>query len=201
MKLAACVFFLLRSYSHEVGDADDLFVRPLSEFRDGKHAGLGYVLFAVLLFIGLLHAVTLARARKPLETAVSSVAFTLLLVVAVTPSYDSTHIACSLFLLLLLFGYYALLLYLLESLWLIAHLAVPTTLALVTQFQGYGIWQKSFIVYFVIVAMVHHHLLRRLSAADPPSPVEGRRRKRRDPLDKRRKVYQLEQCRTWTRGG
>jgi hypothetical protein len=192
MKLAAVTFFLLLLYAH--AGTDPALEWPLSVFRDGERAWLGHVLFALLLLIGGLHTAAQVRARRPGDAAASGLAVFLLLLVAVTPSWGAFHLAWSFLLLGLLFGYYAIVLYRVESFWLMAHLAVPVALAIVTRFHSYGIWQKSFIVYFMIAAVVHHHILMRVAPADRPRPdarAPGSR--------KRRKVYRLEPGPEWSR--
>src|SRR5205823_4510982 len=121
-------------------------------------AWLGYVLFALLLLIGGLHTAAQVRVRRSADATLSGFAVFLLLLVAATPSWGSFHLAWSFLLLGLLFGYYAVLLYRTESFLLMMHLAVPVVLVVVTRFHSYGIWQKSFIVYFVVAAVIHHHI-------------------------------------------
>jgi hypothetical protein len=188
MKLASFAFFLLLLAIHVEGDFDVLLGRPLSMFRDGDQAWLGYLLFALLLLIGLCYARALAQSRREGEATVVGLAVLLLVVVAATPSLGAGHGLCSFLLLFLLFGYYALLLYRAGSLWLMPHLFVPVVLALATQLHSYGLWQKSIIAYFVMVALVHHHLL-------SPAPAAWRRGQ----LHKRRKVYQLDLGQEWGR--
>jgi hypothetical protein len=50
----------------------------------------------------------------------------------------------------LVYLYYALRLGLAGSPWLYAHLAFPVLLAVATSFSSYGIWQKGFVVYFLL---------------------------------------------------
>lgn len=198
MKLAALAFFALLAVAHVVGNAEPVLARPLSEFRDGDRAWLGYTLFILLLTIAGLHLAAQVRAKRTGDAAVSGLATVLLLAVALTPSWCGFHSLWSLQLLALLFGYYGMLLYRAESFWLIAHMAVPVVLAIATRFQSYGIWQKSFIAYFVVVAVVHHHvLLRQL-------PTIGRRSRTREAggaiqSRRRRKVYRLDGGPAWRR--
>jgi hypothetical protein len=198
MKLASLAFFVLLALAHAAGDFGEMIAQPLSLFRDGAEGWLGYWLFALMLLIGLLYTVALARSRREAEAAVSGLAVLLLLLVGVTPSNASFHLLCSLVLLLLLYGYYALLLRRAESPWLIAHLVVPVALALATRFPSYGLWQKSFIGYFVVAAVLHHHVLGREPERSEGS-YSGPRVSRRGQPIQRRRVYRVEPGREWTR--
>jgi hypothetical protein len=143
MKLASCAFLLLLLVIHVEGDFDLLLDSPLSMFRDGDQAGLGYVLFALLLLIGLCYTYALARWRREGEATVAGLAVLLLVLVTATPSLGAGHGWCSLLLLLLLYSYYALLLYRADTLWLWPHLCVPALLALATRLHSYGLWQRA----------------------------------------------------------
>jgi hypothetical protein len=207
MKAAAAVFFWLLVFAHLAGDPVEMLALPLSPFRDGENAWLGYLLFAVLLLVGGLYVAALwrrsdraaryrrlyvaARQREG-EAAVATLALALLLVVALTESWGLLHLTCSLLVLVLLYGYYALLLYRAGSAWFIAHVTMPILLLLATQGHSYGLWQKTFIVYCVLAAVIHHHLL------GQPEPM--RQNRRAQPLRKR-KVYTLEVRRAWGRRG
>jgi hypothetical protein len=199
MKLTSLVFFLLLLLAHAMGDPGELLGQPLSLFRDGEQGGpLGYALFAVLLLNGLLYTVTLVRFDRIGEAGMAGLAVGFLAVVAATPSWDAFHLVCSLLLLLLLFSYYATLLYRAGSPWLIVHLAVPFALVSATRLHSYGLWQKSLIAYFVLLAVVHHHILLR-GRTDPRRSLSGRRLRGNGVYQKRRKVYQVEASREWAR--
>jgi hypothetical protein len=197
MKLVSLTFLLLLWTAHGAGDIDKRLGQPLSEFRDSEQGWLGYALFASLLLIGVLYTAALGRRLKAAEAGVSGLAVLLLFVVGTTPSRDLNHVCCSFLLLLLLFGYYAVLLYRAASFWLVIHLVVPMALVLATRGHSYGMWQKSFIVYFVVAAVVHHHLLGREPAkgqmnSSVPRVLKG------SPLSKR-KIYQVQPGREWAR--
>jgi hypothetical protein len=194
MKLAAFAFLVLLLHAHAAGDPARLLHQPLSMFRDGGRWWLGYALFAVLLLIGGLYTRALARARREAETVIAGLAALLLLVVAVTPSWEGFHLLCSLLLFALLFGYYAVLLQRVSGALLFAHLVVPVALALLTSFQSYGLWQKGFVAYLILAAVAHHHLLVRHAGERPARHPAGR-----GPSVRRRKVYQLEPGRAWER--
>lgn len=194
MKLTSLAFVLLLVLAHLAGDPERAAALPLSMFRDGDCAWLGYALFGHLLLIGGMYTLALARSDKIAEAVISGVAVLLLLIVAVTPSLSGYHHGCSLLLLLLLFSYYGVVLYHAGSKWLVAHLGAPLILAFFIGFHSYGLWQKMFIVYIVGAAVAHHHLsLRR----NNPERSRFTREGRRGYPTRRRKVYRLEPGRAW----
>jgi len=197
MKVAVLAFVLLLLGAHLGGDSGELVGQPLSMFRDGEQAWLGYALFYVLLLISGLYVKALKRADRVPEAAVAVGAALLLAVVAATPSWGAFHIVCSLLLLGLLISYYALLLHRAEGPLLAAvHLAVPLALVGATGLHSYGLWQKAVITYIVVVTAAHHHLLGR------PAPKRERpRASRRAPVGKRHTVYALAPSREWARRG
>jgi hypothetical protein len=198
MKLIASTFFLLLLAAHGTAARDELLGQPLSLFRDGEQILWGYSIFVVLLLVGMFYTAALARSDRVAEAAVAGLAVLFLAVVTATPSLDGFHVLCSLVLLLLLFWYYALLLYRAESLWLCVHLAVPLILVSATGFHSYGLWQKSLICYFILLAVIHHHRLVR-PRTEPQRSLTGRRMRNIDLPSKRRKVYLLEPGREWAR--
>lgn len=206
MKLAALSFFLLLLYVHWTGDQEHVVEQPLSMFRDDSRGLFGYALFATLLLTGVLYVAALARSQREAEAAISAIGVLMLLVVAVTPSTNGFHVLCSLWLFGLLFGYYAILLYRAERILLIVrillvvlHLIVPIALAFAIQFHSYGLWQKSFISYFVFLAAAHHHALTRQRFEKPSSPAAGPWR--RGDAPRRRRVYRVELQENWRRRG
>lgn len=180
MKVASVLFFSLLVYAHANDDLDRLLGQPLSLFRDEKQAWLGYGLFWSLFLVGIAQTLILIRSFRQDEACVAGLATLLLLAVATTDSYGGVHLLCSLLLLLVLFSYYAFLLFRANSFWFFGHLFVPIVLGLATRLHSYGIWQKGFIVYFVLVCTVHHHLLARQLA--------GQRKRRKKRLKKQVKV-------------
>jgi hypothetical protein len=198
VKLASFLFLCLLLRAHALDESNNPLGRPLSMFRDGPQAWLGYALFAALLLVGLLYTAALVRRRREGEAAISGLAVLLLLIVAATPSAGAFHGLCSFLLLLLLFGHYAWLLYRLGGPWVFAHLAVPVSLMLGTQFHSYGLWQKGLVLYFLTAVVVHDHVLKREAAG-------GGRRSARTRIPgsgqpgSRRKVYRLEPGRAWKR--
>jgi hypothetical protein len=198
MKQASVAFVLLLLGAHGAGDPGQRLGQPLSLFRDGEQGWLGYLLFAFLLLIGLLYMRALIRAGKEEEAVTAGLAALLLLIVAVTPSFQGLHLLCSLILLLLLFAHYGRLLRQSGSPWLILHGLAPFLLVLLSGCHSYGLWQKSLIVYMVVLANVRSHLLGQ-RAASRPLPVALPRALNRREVNRRRKLYQLEQGRGWAR--
>jgi hypothetical protein len=197
MKLAALSFFLLLIYVHWTSDLGRAAEQPLSTFRDDSRGLFGYALFAALLLVGVLYLVALARSQREAEAIISAIGVLILLTVAVTPSTNNFHLLCSLLLFGLLFGYYAILLYRAERILLALHLIVPVALAFAIQFHSYGLWQKSFITYFVFLAAAHHHALTLEHSRGHASSVTHRIV--RSYATKRRKVYRMDLEDHWQR--
>jgi hypothetical protein len=196
-KLVSLAFVCLLIFVHSGGDAAQLLGLPLSMLREEGHAPAGYTLFALLLAIGGLMAHILLQGKQYGQVALFALAALLLLLIALTPSANAFHLFCSLVLFTLLFGYYARLLYHAESALLWVHLAVPLFLIPLTDFHSYGLWQKCFIVYFLLVVNIHHHLLSR-------ELRQQEKRHRRSATvrwhPRKRVIYRLEAGRDWPRG-
>lgn len=129
--------------------------RPLSTFRDGPASWVGYVLFALLLWMGAGHAAIYVRGRQYGGLIVPLLCLVLLAFVALTPSFDGVHIVASLVLLAVVFAYYAVRLYRVSSPWLFAHLAAPVLIgAAAVPILSYGVVQKGLILYFVFAVNV-----------------------------------------------
>jgi hypothetical protein len=189
---------LLLLAAHGAGHFKLCLAQPLSVFRDGEQAWLGYLLFAALLLVGLLYTRDLIRAGKEEEAVTAALAALLLFVVAVTPSLQAFHLLSSLLLLLLLFGHYWRLLRDSGGPWLILHSLAPFVLVLLSGCHSYGLWQKCMILYLVALANVRHYLLGRRRASGPPT-VSAPRLFSSGGVNRRRKVYLLEAGRAWTR--
>jgi hypothetical protein len=198
VRIASAAFVLLLLGAHTTGDLDQCLGQPLSLFRDGEQAPLGYLLFAALLVVALLYTRDLIRAGEEEEAVTAGLAALLLFLVAVTPSWQVFHLLSSLLLLLVLFGHYWRLLRDAGSPWLIFHSAVPFVLVVLSGCHSYGLWQKCVILYLVALANVRHYLLGRarangpLAASAPQLSGSGR-------VKGRRRVYQLEAGREWAR--
>ena len=196
MKLASLAFVALLAAAHIADDPKGVVARPLSQFRDGQAAWLGYLLFGLLLLITGLYVHRLWRTSREGEAVTAGLAAALLALVAVTPSLDGFHVMFSIQLFLLLYAYYGVLLYQTKKIWYILHLIAPLALLLLTQLHSYGLWQKCFIVYFVAAAAAHEHLIRGFVSKPAPRPTP---RTWRTPGSKRRKVYQLDTGQAWAR--
>jgi hypothetical protein len=197
VKLASVAFVLLLLAAHGAGDPGERLPLPLSVFRDCENGWWGYLLFAALQLIALLSLLSLFRAGKEEEATSAAIIAVLLFLVAVSPSWDLVHLLCSIALLLFLFRHYWWLLGTARSPWLLPHLLAPLFLLLLSGAHSYGLWQKSLILYFVILANIRHHQLGREITRGPapaaPRNLAGATVKRR------RKVYQLEPGRAWSR--
>jgi hypothetical protein len=196
MKAVTFAFGLLLVLAHTAGEPVRLLARPFSMFRDGPQPLLGYTLFALLVVLAGLMIAASARARRELEVWVFCLAGFFLVVVAVTPSLGPLHDLCTILLILVLYCYFALLLYADRSGWFFVHLTAPLALVVATGLHSYGLWQKALIVYLVAVVNVHYHMVSRFLPG-PARPAKVR--PRRDPLDKRRVVYVLASGKTWRR--
>jgi hypothetical protein len=198
MRLASAAFVLLLLGVHAAGDLGESLGQPLSVFRDGEQAWLGYLLFATLLLVALLYMRDLIRAGEEMEAVTAGLAALLLFIVAVTPSMQAFHLLSSLLLLLLLFGHYWRLLRDTGSPWLLLHSSAPFLLVLLSGCHSYGLWQKCVILYLVVLANVRHYFLRGRRASKP-LVVSTPPLFRRGGVKRRGKVYQLEAGREWAR--
>jgi hypothetical protein len=196
MKLASLAFLIVLLAAHVAGDPCQLLGLPLSMFRDGHLGFFGATLFALLVGIGGLMIHTLIRLRLPGHTGFFCLAAGFLLLVALTPSGDGFHFFCSLVLFALLYVYYAVQLREAGIALLWAHLVIPAVLLLATNCHSYGLWQKSFIGYFLLAANVHYHLLSGRRASNRAGPGKCRAG---GWSPRRRLVYVLEPGRSWSR--
>jgi len=164
VKPLSILFLAVLFALHGLADAEAA-APPLSMFRDGRLAALGYLAFLCLIAMGPFMVSVSWRSGEHGNACFYSLVTGLLLYVAVTPSPAAGHLFCSLALLLIFHTYYARVLLEEISLWVFPHLVVPAVLLLAT--QSFGLWQKSLIVYFLVVANIHYHLLaqRRLKGA------------------------------------
>jgi hypothetical protein len=147
------LFFSLLTLLHVVEPA--LIPEPLSMSRDGKYPALGYAAFAALLWGCCQHVRVYIRAPRSEQgnTMGPLVAAVLLLIVAITPTFNAIHVCSSCFLIVWVFVFFAAKLYTENSLWLFAYLAVPIGISAAILALGltYGIWQKAIIVYYLAV--------------------------------------------------
>ena len=160
VKILGVVFGVLLVCAHFADVQGDAYHRPLSMFRDYEPAWIGYALFGVLLSIGLETIRTAFRVQAEFHAAIYLFATGLLTVVAATPSNDSLHTTCALAAMVIMFVYYAVLLYRDDSLfWLVMHLLTPSVVMMASQLESYGVWQKGMIVYFLSATVIHQSLL------------------------------------------
>ena len=91
MKLASLAFFALLIYVHQVCSPYEALEWPLSAFREGDCAPLGYALFGALGLAMVVYSVDLKRFEDPIE-ALDTIGFgVLLLFVAVSPNRWMFH--------------------------------------------------------------------------------------------------------------
>jgi hypothetical protein len=160
VKLFGLTFAALLVCAHIADLQGDAYLRPLSMFRDYEPAWIGYALFGLLVAVGLETIRTALRAEAAYHAAAYLVATTLVAVVAATPSEGEFHIICSVVAMVMLFAYYAAVLYQNDCwFWLSMHLLTPSVLMLASRLESYGIWQKGMILYFLGAAVAHQNFL------------------------------------------
>jgi hypothetical protein len=160
VKLFGLTFAALLVCAHIADVQGDAYLRPLSMFRDYEPAWIGYALFGLLVTIGLETIRTAWRAEAAYHAAAYLVATALVAAIAATPSEDEFHIICSVLAMVLLFTYYAAVLYRHDCwFWLLMHLLMPSVLMFASRLESYGIWQKGMILYFLAAAVPHQNFL------------------------------------------
>lgn len=193
IRIASLAFILVLIAAHAAGDLGGQLALPMSMFRDGDRAWVGYVLFGILLLIGLMHVRALIRRGKEEEAIIVGIAVGLLLFVAVTPSLDVLHVIASLILLGMLV-YHCVKVFEQASPYLAGLFAIALLGVLaIGAVYGYGPMQKGLIVLIVLSVNVRHALLLR----EPGRP--GRRRSARRDAVPKRIVYIEESPRVWSR--
>ena len=164
LKLASLLFFAQLVFVHHVCGAPASFDWPMSGFRDGECAPMGYVLFGALGLVLVVYSVDLGRFKDPSET-VDTIGFgLLLLMVAISPNQSMFHRTFAFLVLGSAYVFFAIQLRSNRAL-MAAHICAPAAIAVVLGkglgFESYAIWQKTLISYFVVVATVHHHFATR----------------------------------------
>ena len=160
MKVVASLFLVLLWLVHYILGFDQSLALPLSFLRDGDIAGLGYVLFLLLIIGSCWYTVKLTRCDEIAEAGIAGLSTVLLIVVAATPTINGMHEICAFLLLGTLFCNFWVVLYHQNSLWVFVHLATPLLIVILTRFHSYGLWQKCIISYFLLASMLRDHFLR-----------------------------------------
>jgi hypothetical protein len=140
-------------------EGDGATAVPLSMFRDGDHAWLGYSAFALLILMGVVMTHAAYRCRESLTCVVYAGAIVMLIAIVATPSVDPLHVLISLVLPFIFYVFYLKLLHSLVRFLMLVHLAAPVLMLFAIQFHSYGAWQKSMMMYFVLLANFHYGLL------------------------------------------
>ena len=164
MKLASLLFFAQLVFVHHVCGAPASFDWPMSGFRDGECAPMGYMLFGAAGLVLFVYSVDLGRFKDPIKS-VDTIGFgLLLLLVAISPNRWMFHRTFAFIVLGSAYVFFAIQLRSNRAL-MAAHICAPAVVAVVLGkglgFESYGIWQKTLISYFVVVATVHHHIATR----------------------------------------
>jgi len=172
VKILGIGFALLLAAAHYAEVDPEAYSRPLSMFRDYSPAWVGYVLFALLVAIGLETGRTALRVQYYVLAALYVIGTLLLVIVAATPSFSSLHNDCALLVMVTLFCNFAIRLWLADQVLLfVVHLCVPTLLMIATRIESYGIWQKGMILYFVGAVVIDHTVLSQWLRGTAKSPV------------------------------
>ena len=170
MKFASLVFFALLIYAHHV--CGQPLEWPLSAFREGECAPLGYALYGAIALVSVVYSADLKRFRDPIE-AVDTIGFgILLLIAAVSPARWMLHRGSAGLLLVCAYVFLAMQLHRSDRALMAIHLCAPLVIAVVTDFE-YGIWQKALISYFIVVATIHHHAAMREMRANAARAVKA----------------------------
>lgn len=170
--LALSLIFVLALLELHLGSAaEERKDLALSQLRDVSAGVDGYILFGMLLGIGLSEATGAFLGKRVGEVLLYALASALLLVVALTPSTNADHVVFSIQLFILLFGTFAYRLWKLAPPLAYFHFAMPVVIFVATGAQSYGTWQKWFIVY--LLAGVNVLALARLLGLESNPPAFG----------------------------
>ncbi|MBL9161617.1 MAG: hypothetical protein JNL18_02625 [Planctomycetaceae bacterium] len=153
------IAFLLAFVGGHLADRQgDAYVRPMSLFRDVEPAWIGYVMFGLLIALGVETARSAARLRYWSQAGVNVFIASALAVTALTPSFDSLHVLGANVAMIALLANTTWLLFQHEQwFWLAIHLTTPSTLAMGALANGYGVWQKGMILYFLATTAILNH--------------------------------------------
>jgi hypothetical protein len=157
--IAFLVAFIGGHLADQQGDA---YGRPMSLFRDVEPAWIGYVMFALLTALGVETARSAARLGYWGQVVANLLIASALTVTALTPSHDDLHILGANVAMIGLMTNVAVLLFIHDQwFWLAIHLITPATLAFAALANGYGVWQKGMILYFLTATAVLNHVFGR----------------------------------------
>lgn len=167
--------------AHLADQRGDAYVRPLSLFRDVEPAWIGFVMFGLLVALGVETARSAARLRYWGQVAANLFIAAALALTALTPSYDEFHTLGANVAMVALVANIGVLLFLHDQwFWLAIHLVTPATLAFGALASGYGVWQKGMILYFLAATAILNHVFQRWM-------VEWRREEREKEAARRRR--------------
>ena len=156
------LFVLVLCQAHRDASHLDL---PLSMFRYGNQRYIGAILFLLWGGIGAIQIRQLLSLRAYAGSGTLSMAFVLLLIVALTPSNGGFHILCAFGLLSLVGFYYTMWLRLEKPNWLWPHILLTSVILCGAIFGAYGFWQKGFILYLLLLLNVQYSFLKHICPA------------------------------------
>lgn len=161
MKLATLTFLATLLLAHSLNGWSASLGQELSRFRDSDYGSVGYVLFALLIAMLSGMCVKMLEQRRSGHALIFSASALLLVIIGLTPTFDSVHNACAIFLIILLYVYYAVLSYLANPLGCLVYVSVPLILLITVAAQGMepGCLQKALILYLLLVANIHYNQL------------------------------------------
>ncbi|MBL9165822.1 MAG: hypothetical protein JNL18_24070 [Planctomycetaceae bacterium] len=182
-------FLLAFVGGHLADQRGDAYTRPMSLFRDVEPAWVGYAMFGLLIALGMETARSAARLRYWSQAGVNVLIATALAVTALTPSFDSLHVlGANVAMITLLVNTTWLLFQHEQWFWLVIHITTPATLAMGALANGYGVWQKGMILYFLATTAILNHCFAQCMAQSRREEREraaaARRRMRRKAIAK-----------------
>lgn len=140
----------------------------MSLFRDVEPAWIGCVMPALLIALGAETALYAARLHSWTQLVAKVLIASALALTALTPSYDDLRIIGANVAMIGLMANVAALLFIRDQwFWLGIHLVIPVTLAFGAFANGYGVWQKGMILYFLVTTAVLNHVFGALDGGEP----------------------------------
>ena len=135
---------------HLVDQEGNAYARPMSLFRDVEPTWIGYVMFGLLIALGMETARSAARLQYWSQIIANGFIASALAVTALTPSFDSLHVMGANVAMIALLANITWLLFQHEQwFWMAIHLITPASLAMGALTNGYGVWQKGMILYLL----------------------------------------------------